>query len=335
MRGARVLGAVAGLILTLAGRGEMPPFAEVFGLVQTNLAGLDTARFNTLSVDGLLQALEGRARLLDLLDEPRPPAELIAGTRLYEGGHAYVRLGEVSDGVAPRLAGALAEMAAGTNELSGLVLDLRFAGGRDYATAARVLDLFADPGQPVLDWGEGMFAATAKTNEWDQPVAVLVNEATAGSAEAVAAGLRRTGAALLIGETTAGEAGIYRDFALSTGQRLRLAVAAVRTGDGEPIPSDGLRPDIEVKLRPEVERGYLADPFTAIRAGTNAPSGTNQLVSTIRIRRKVNEAELVRAQQQGRSPEPQPVPQETRVVRDPALARALDLLKGLSLVRRQ
>jgi hypothetical protein len=91
------------------------------------------------------------------------------------------------------------------------------------------------------------------------------------------------------------------------------------------------------------EQSYFADAFRELlktnsllaanaQAATNSPAGTN------RARRpRFNEAELVRERKLGAvldndlenlSAEP-----EKPIVQDPVLARALDLLKGLNLVR--
>jgi Peptidase family S41 len=316
---------------------DAPPFAEVFELVRTNLTGLDAAALNQLAVEGFVQRLGGRAQFADAPLASEPPADLLPAATIYDGHYAYVRLGEVSGGVAARLDAAIKRLAA-TNQVNGLVLDLRFAGGRDFATAARVADLFLTTNQPVLDWGEGTFVATTKTNGFTLPLAVLVNHQTRGGAEAVAAVLRRAGVALLIGGTTAGEASRYREFTLSNGQRLRLAVIPVKLGDGEALPPAGVVPDIAVNIRAEAERAYLADPFGIVSSATTAPSGTNQIAAAARPRRKLTEADLVRARQENRpldAPTNLPVAavEPPKVVRDPALARALDLLKGLSVIR--
>ena len=63
--------------------------------------------------------------------------------------------------------------------------------------------------------------------------------------------------------------------------------------------------------------------------------GTNQ------ARRRLNEAELVRLQREGINPDADVVaktPKEEMnrtMVNDPALARALDLLKGIAVVQQQ
>lgn len=323
-------------VLGNRGAAATPPFAEVFELVRTNLTGLDAPALNQLAVEGFLQRLGGRAQFADATQAVEAPVDLVPVATIYESSYAYVRLGEVSGGGAARLDAAFTRLAA-SNQLKGLVLDLRFAGGRDFATAAHVADLFLPPNQAVLDWGEGVFVSTTKTNTFTLPLAVLVNHQTRGGAEAVAAVLRHAGAALVIGSPTGGEASLYREFTLSNGQRLRLAVIPVKLGDGEALPAGGVVPDIAVTVRAEAERAYLAEPFGPAAKVANAPGGTNQ-VATPRVRRKLTEADLVRARQENRPLDsPTNVPaaavEPPKVVRDPALARALDLLKGLSVMR--
>ena len=318
-------------------------FEEVYRLVSTNLTALPAGELNELAVAGLLEQLGPRARFVDDA-APAPVGELIVATRVFPDNLGYVRLGDVSGGVAPRLAAALETLAA-TNALQGLVLDLRFAGGADFATAARTADLFFAPGEPVLDWGEDVFRATSKTNRFTRPVAVLVNGSTSGSAEALAAALRSGGLALLIGSPTAGEAAVYRDFPLTDGRKLRVAVTPVKTGDGQPVQGTGLKPDIAQVLPPEMERQYLANPYLTFSGGGSATrSGdTNEVTLAGRGRPRLNEAELIRARQEALNPagaptEPAKIPSllatsTAPLVRDPVLARGLDLLKGLNAVQ--
>lgn len=315
---------------------EIPPFAEVFELVRTNLTGLGAARLNELAVEGFLQRLGGLAQFADAPLTNTSPAELLPVATLYDGSYGYVRLGEVSGGVAARLAGALAKCAS-TNQLKGLVLDLRFAGGRDFAAAAQVAGLFLSGGQKVLDWGDGPVVATAKSNAFTQPLAIMVNRETRGSAEAVAASLRHAGVALVLGSTTAGEASLYREFPLANGRRLRLVVGPVLTSGGEAISGTGVVPDISVQVRPEAERSYFADPFGPSSPAASGQAATNRAAGPVRVRKKLTESDLVRARQEGQPLETvthaagAPV-EAPRVIRDPVLARALDLLKGLNVI---
>jgi C-terminal processing protease CtpA/Prc len=221
------------------------------------------------------------------------------------------------------------------------VLDLRYTDGTDYAAAAAAADLFIGKAQPLLNWGNGSASSHEKKDAITVPLAVLVNHDTAGAAEALAAVLRESGSGLILGSRTAGRAMVTQDFPLKDGERLRIASAPVTLGNGTSLSAQGLKPDIDVTVSEREERAFYADAFLVVpktnqvasASATNQPNGTNQSSRRVRL----NEAELVRERKAGvnlddetakRPPEPQ-VP----VVSDPALARALDLLKGLAVVR--
>jgi hypothetical protein len=220
---------------------------------------------------------------------------------------------------------------------------LRYTAGDDYASAAATADLFARKDQPLLNWGNGVVRSKEKSDAIALPVAVLVNRQTVGAAEALAAVLRETGAGLILGGTTAGQAMIAQEFPLKNGERLRIATAPIQLGDGSALSAQGLKPDIAVEVRPDDERVYYADAFKAT-GGTDAVASaslalTNQVNGTNRVARRTrfNEAELVRERREGiseadvtalRDREP-----ERPMVHDPVMARAVDLLKGLALVR--
>jgi len=231
--------------------------------------------------------------------------------------------------------------------LKGLVLDLRYAGGHDYAAAASAADLFLSKEMPLLNWGNGPVNSKAKSDALTLPVAVLVNSQTSGAAEALAAVLRETDRALIIGSTTAGEATIDQEFPLKSGQRLRIATATLKLGNGETLSPDGVKPDIQVAVSPEDERVYYADPFKdivkpsifplSLAGATTNNAGTN---GTNRVRiRPTTEADLIRERKErpgfeleGTVSSPHETAAEKPVVRDPVLGRALDLIKGISVL---
>lgn len=326
-----------------------PPFKEVYELLRTNLPGFSPEVFERNATEALVRQFGGRWLATPSSTEPVTNAAPIVQKNVYESHFPYVRLGLVGGDLDQSLAGWLAD----TNTLqnaNGIILDLRFAAGNDYAVAAKTAALFAQPDQALLDWGEGLQRAPAETNRLaNLPVAILVNSRTSGSAEALAAALQELGAGLVIGSNTAGQAGLLREFKLSNGRTLQVPVGPIRTGSGKTIPNTGVAPDIAVSTRIEHELAWLNDPFTAVASSTNSASATNRIVSSISVRRRVNEAELVRAQKAGRNPDSVLGVEETNstrhaasaekantiAVQDPVLGRALDLLKGLHLIRKR
>jgi hypothetical protein len=187
-----------------------------------------------------------------------------------------------------------------------------------------------------------MSKSKEKENAVKAPAAVLVNRDTSGAAEALAAILRETGVGLILGSKTAGGAMIAKEFPLKDGQRLRIATVPVKLGDGSPMSAQGVKPDIEVAVTAEEERAYMEDAY-AVLPRTNLASGIFASVEGTNrpVRRpRISEADLVRERREGtnlnlenftavRDREP-----EKPLIRDPVLARAVDLLKGLAVVRR-
>jgi hypothetical protein len=324
-------------------------FQEVYELLRTNLAGLSEAELNRAAVQGLLSQLQPQ---VSVLNPESAPADKTAvndpaiTTAVYDAAYASVRIGRFGPETARQFADAHQRLAS-SNRLKGLVLDLRFATGEDYAAAAAVADSFFKSEQPLLDWGEGMKKSTEKSQAIGQPVIVLVNKKTSGAPEALAALLRAYDLGLVLGAKTAGHAGIAREFTLANGQRLRIAAAPLKIGDNHPLALGGLAPDIEVADNPEDEQAWINDPYKSLAKpervaalNGNATNDTRQASTNRQNRRRINEAELVRMQRDGQTldletnlvnRDPAPV---RPAVQDPALARALDLLKGLAVVQR-
>jgi hypothetical protein len=149
------------------------------------------------------------------------------------------------------------------------------------------------------------FAGDAATNTASYfarrhaPLVILVNSQTRGTAAALATELRVSAAAIVIGSTN---------------------------------PPGRILPDIAVAESADDERKFQEDPFFAPAA--NVPdtlSATNNLFAFVD---HTSEAELVRKRIKDGDDSGDPVTQRAEpvqpVIRDPALARAVDLLKALA-----
>lgn len=309
---------------------------EVHRLLGTHLPALSSNDLVAPTVDDLVTQLAPRVRWAE--GDTNSPADSkgVVATRRFPADLGYIRLESVSGDVASEMQTAVDDFQK-QGPLRGLVIDLRFAVGRDFPASAHASALFFPTGHSVLDWGEGHFTAPGNTNRFTGPVALLVNTDTRGSAEALAAALRSAGLALVIGGRTAGEATQWRDFKLSSGRTLRLAVAPVKTGDGQEIPTDGLVPDIGVKTTPDAELRFLSDPYASEGSSTNSAS---EVTASTQVRRRLTEAELIRTKRQSLGqPDPGPAhssPAATPAkptIQDPVLARGLDLLTGINAVK--
>lgn len=319
---------------------KTPDFQEIYQLIKTHSNTISESDLNRAAVKGLLASLSPKV-LLVTNEQPRSvSAPLPSKTNLFEDNIAYFRVTEVGDGLAEKFNQAFHQLSS-TNKLDGVVIDLRYAGGVDYSAASGMADLFLAKAEPLLNPGNGMLSSHEKTNAIQLPLAILVNSGTSGSSEALAAILRANGAGLILGSKTAGEALAGQEFTLKNGDKLRLATTPVALGNGTVLSTNGIQPDIDVLVNPNDETLYYADSFYVVRKTNQLAGarGATPLTGTNGNTGRFGEAELVRqhrARLDRDTDEPLPVresePAEP-LVSDPALARALDLLKGLAVVR--
>jgi hypothetical protein len=344
--------AMTGWLATPCARGAdatnpAPDFKEVYDLLHTNLVGVTDENLNRAAIEGLLSRFPGKVSLVGGAAD---------GSAIPQGGPAlsksavlgndvvYLRAGRVAGNLANELSAAYRALTT-TNKVAGVVLDLRFVGGDDSASAQATANLFASK---KIAGGS---------------LVVLVNGETRGAAETLAAALRKAGVALIIGNPTAGEAATFKEFPLRNGEWLRIATTPVKSGNGPAIPSGGLQPDIAVTVSADDERAFWENPYASLaRDASNARVATNSLLPFVD---RISEADLVRQRQKDgkligasgfhtrdmdlpgprlirrpggnnagdedsaptRAAEPQ-----KPVIRDPVLARAVDLIKGLAVV---
>jgi hypothetical protein len=313
-------------------------YNEVREIIRAQLPGVTDEELDRGALEGLLHSVRGKVTVVESTTHDAPDAINISKAMSLGDGIAYLRVANVSKGLAANLSASCTAISV-TNKLAGLILDLRFTSGDDYAAAAAVADLFLSDERPLLDIGKGVMKSTAKTNALSLPVTLLVNAETVGAAEALAEVMRDTGTGLILGNVTRGAAMTSREFTLKNGRKLRIADALVKLGNGSSIPVKGVTPDILVTVSEADERAYMDDPFTspsgALTQTNLAATSTNRAPRRARL----TEADLVRARREGVRLDEDLTPQrepeiEKPYLRDPALSRAVDLLKGLAVVRR-
>ena len=157
------------------------------------------------------------------------------------GGLLEIIVHNVSDGAVAIVNEALARYA----DVSGIVLDLRVAGGDDERAAAKLAGLFIGK-RPVMrivetasDEVEVVPGGDAVS---DAPVVVLMSDQTRGTAEALVAAFYENARGVLVGTPTAGAARIASRIDLSNGGALELLNKSIKTGQGRAIDGRGIFP---------------------------------------------------------------------------------------------
>lgn len=132
-------------------------------------------------------------------------------------------------------------------QTQAVILDLRGNKGGQINIAIDIAKLFIDDGIIVSTKGQAKDSTkyyVAKQKEiFTLPLAVLVDQGTASSAEALAAALHEQAQAVLIGTQTFGKGSIQEIFAFDNGGKLALTSGEFFTPSGEKVDKIGIWPD--------------------------------------------------------------------------------------------
>ena len=233
--------------------------------------------------------------------------------RLYEN-IGYIRITTFSEQTSPGLLKSLEELQAeAETPLQGLILDLRNNPGGLLSEAIKVSDAFLERGEIVSTRGRGetdIQHAYARPGDISDglPIVVLINSGSASASEIVAGALKDHSRAILMGTRSFGKGSVQTIQPMPGHGAIRLTTARYFTPSGISIQAKGIEPDIEVALAriEKLEGGPLREEN--LRGALDSSD---------------EQADAENAQ-------------DAEEVTDPAeidyqLARALDLLKGLTV----
>lgn len=134
----------------------------------------------------------------------------------------------------------------------GVIFDVRGVTNSTFDSVGSVLDAILPEGTIVSSTsknGEDVVLKTSDNARQIQiPMAVLVNENTAGEAELFAQVIKDYNKGSIIGMKTKGRGTLQTIFNLSDGSAVEITTAVYIPPNGQPYDQDGVKPDYEVKL---------------------------------------------------------------------------------------
>ena len=171
-----------------------------------------------------------------------------AQSAMLEGDIGWVRLSNFYSGSADSFrqeVDALIEMGA-----RSLIVDVRSDPGGYISELEKILDYLLPEG-PVFTqkprWGfQSVYQSDADCV--DLPMVVLVNRSSYSAAELLAAQIRESVGAPIVGEVTSGKGYSQITFPLINGGGVGLSTAAYCTGGGHSLIGEGIIPDVELSL---------------------------------------------------------------------------------------
>lgn len=249
-------------------------------------------------------------------------------SEMVEPGYAYVRISQFQSRTGESVREQISKLKEASNgQLNGLVLDLRSNPGGVLSAAVSVSDAFLKKGVIVYTEGrldEAKLKFNAKPTDIldGAPIVVLVDGGSASASEIVAGALQDHKRAIIMGDKTFGKGSVQTILPMENGSALKLTTARYFTPFGTSIQAKGIEPDIKLDR---------------LKLTLDDISGDSSRVKEADLRRHLSngdeESGSGRPDKDARKPEKDEAEKEPLVRRDYGLYQAINLLKGLHILR--
>ena len=159
----------------------------------------------------------------------------------------YLYMETFSNTLATQVKSALEEMEK--NGMTSLIIDLRNNTGGYLTSASDVASIFLEKGKRIysLEYQNEVNHYNDETREHKEyNIVVLINENTASAAEILAAALKESYGATIVGETSFGKGKVQQTMQLDDGSMVKYTSAYWLTPNGTCIDEIGINPDYYV-----------------------------------------------------------------------------------------
>ena len=248
-------------------------------------------------------------------------------SRIIEPGYGYIRVASFSVDTGEEVKSALTKFHEET-ELKGVVLDLRNNPGGVLQSAVGVVDAFITDGLIVYTEGrvensEMRFEASTEDQSQGVPLVVLINSGSASASEIVAGALQDHQRGIIMGTESFGKGSVQTVLPLTNDRAIKLTTALYFTPKGRSIQALGITPDIIVD-RGQVTR--IPDSLISYREADLVGHLENANGEESDSAEQSEEEAVIAAEI------PSQEPLEV-IVRDYQLNEAINVLKGLNIIR--
>ena len=164
-----------------------------------------------------------------------------------ENNIGYIQISKFSRPLTSQMENALKELEA--NGMEKLIIDLRNNTGGYLDSAETTASLFLKKGKLIYSLED----KNSKEDYYDQtetsrdyPIVVLINNNSASSAEILAAALKDSYGAVLVGQTSYGKGKVQQTYDMKDGSMAKFTSARWLRPTGDCIDKKGIKPDFEV-----------------------------------------------------------------------------------------
>ena len=219
--------------------------------------GAPTRQFSVVQLERAMAGQPGSTVKLTLVREGRVDPESVIITRavlnyppviskMLEDGDGYIRVATFNKGKAHEISAKIKELESqGAHKI---ILDLRNCAGGDVQEAVDTASLFLDKGLVTYLAGQRFPRQDVDVHPTGPvctlPLAVLINQSTAGPAELVASATLGNKRGEVVGVRSFGVGVFEKPIPVGDGSALLLAVAKYYGSDGKAISENGVTPSV-------------------------------------------------------------------------------------------
>lgn len=180
-------------------------------------------------------------------------------TNIYNPNIGYIYINAFTNTVGEEFKKSLTELES--NGITSLIIDLRGNTGGYLKGATDIASIFIEKGKTLyyLENKEKKEEYKDETSESKNiPVIVLIDGTSASASEVLAAALKDSYGATLVGTLSYGKGKVQQTNKLEDGSMVKYTIAKWLRPNGECIDEIGIQPDYEIQLE-QSEEGYLID----------------------------------------------------------------------------
>ena len=219
--------------------------------------GVPTRQYSVVQLERLMAGQPDSSVKLTLVREGRVEPESISikrailtyppvFTKMLEDGTGYLRVATFNKGKAREIAARIKDLQS--QGARKLVLDLRNCAGGDVQEAVDTASLFLNKGLVTYLAGQRFPRQDVEVHPTGPvcalPLAVLINQSTAGPAELVASATLGNKRGEVVGERSFGVGVYQKPIPVGDGSALLLSVAKYYGADGKAINENGVTPSV-------------------------------------------------------------------------------------------
>ena len=146
-----------------------------------------------------------------------------------------------------------------SQNIDGLIIDLRGNSGGHLTTAENIISMFLDSSHPIYqikskDGQEKYYSTGKETKKYK--ITVLIDSSSASASEVVTSALKEQYGATVVGENSYGKGTVQELQTLPDGEQYKLTTKSWLTSKGKVIDKKGIEPDYAIILNNK----YLENP---------------------------------------------------------------------------